>query len=160
MKRRGRPLPALLTAVAALLAAAACEKHEFEPPDRAERVGEAAAMLTPETFDSVTWASDTARAFEGNNVYASRCRDCHGYLGAGDTDYAREHTIDVPSLVRPDFPYEDVDAMRRIIFTGHPTGMPTWGVAGITPREIDAVAYYILFVLRPEAAGAEARPRP
>jgi hypothetical protein len=31
--------------------------------------------------------------------------------------------------------------------------MPTWGVAGITPREIDAVAFYILERLRPEMLG-------
>jgi mono/diheme cytochrome c family protein len=143
----------LLAAAVATVTATACEKHEFQPPDRAERVTEAEAMLTPETFDTVTWASDSARAFYGNNVYAARCRDCHGYLGEGDTGYAREHELEVPSLVRPDFPYNDIAAMRRIMFTGHPAGMPTWGVAGITPREIDAAAYYVLFLLRPEALG-------
>lgn len=158
MQRRNRTLPTLLAAVAALSAVAACESHEFEPPDRAQRVGEAAELLTPATFDTITWASDSARAFAGNNVYAARCRDCHGYLGTGDTDYAREHNLDVPSLVRPDFPFDDVAAMRRIIFTGHPAGMPTWGVAGITPREIDAAAFYILYLLRPEAAEARRPP--
>lgn len=140
-------------AIAAILAVAACEKHEFEPPDRTQRVEEAAAQLTPATFDSIAWASDSARATAGNNVYAARCRDCHGYLGAGDTGYAREHNLDVPSLVRPDFPYHDIANMRRVIFTGHPAGMPTWGVAGITPREIDAAAFYVLHVLRPDVLG-------
>jgi mono/diheme cytochrome c family protein len=142
---------------AAVLLAAACEKHDFEPPDRAARVAEADTLLTPEMFDTVTWADDSQRGFEGNNVYAARCRSCHGFLGDGDTDYAREHDLAVPSLVRADWSYEDVEDVRRIIFTGHPAGMPTWGVAGITPREIDAVAYYLVHVLRPEVQGAAGR---
>ena len=156
MSRRRRPVRGAAVPLLAALAlvAAACEKHEFEPPDRAQRVAEAEALLTPETFDTITWPSDSARAFAGNDVYAARCRDCHGYLGTGDTDYAREHNVEPPSLVRPDFPYQDVVAMRRVIFTGHPEGMPTWGVAGITPREIDAAAFYILHLLRPEALGS------
>jgi mono/diheme cytochrome c family protein len=131
----------------------ACEKHEFEPPSRAQRVTAADTLLTPETFDTVSWPSDSARAFAGNNAYAAHCRGCHGYLGRGDTDYAREHRNAVPSLVRPDWPYPDLQAVRHRIFTGHPTGMPTWGVAGIAPREIDATAYYLLYVLRPEVLG-------
>jgi mono/diheme cytochrome c family protein len=145
-------VPACVLGAALLLAA--CEKHEYEPPDRAARVAAADSLLTPETFDTVTWETAEQRAFEGNNVYAARCRSCHGYLGEGDTEYARENELAVPSLVRPDWPYEDVATVRRIIFTGHPAGMPTWGVAGITPREIDAVAYYVMELLRPEARGA------
>jgi mono/diheme cytochrome c family protein len=63
------------------------------------------------------------------------------------------HNVHPPSLVREDWPFESVPAVRRQIFIGHPAGMPTWGVAGITPREIDAIAYYILEVLRPEVLG-------
>ena len=67
----------------------------------------------------------------------------------------RGDSVQVPSLVEPDWSYaNDVEAVRRRIFTGHPDGMPTWGVAGLAPREIDAVAYYIDSVLRPEAAAA------
>jgi mono/diheme cytochrome c family protein len=139
-----------LLATAALLVSTSCEKHDFEPPSRMERMIAADSTFTPELFDTIAWESEQARAFEGNNAYAANCRACHGYLGAGDTDYAREYHIPVPSLVRPEWPYADVAAMRHRIFTGHPTGMPTWGVAGITPREIDAVSYYILHVLRPE----------
>jgi mono/diheme cytochrome c family protein len=139
-------------ALVAVILTAACEKHEYEPPDRAQRVEEAATLLTPEMFDTITWSSVEDRAFAGNNVYAARCRSCHGYLGEAGTDYARESDLEVPSLVRPEWPYADIETVRRVIFTGHPGGMPTWGVAGITPREIDAVAYYIVYVLRPEAA--------
>jgi mono/diheme cytochrome c family protein len=144
---------ATCVALAALLATGACEKHEFERPSREDQVAQADSLLTPETFDTIAWPSDSARAFDGNNAYAANCRSCHGYLGAGDTDYARERNLEPPSLVRPDWPYDDVPAVRHRIFVGHPAGMPTWGVAGITPREIDAIAYYIVHVLRPEALG-------
>jgi mono/diheme cytochrome c family protein len=139
-------------ALAAVVMAAACERHEYEPPDREARVEEAAALLTPETFDTIAWSNVEERTHAGNNVYAARCRSCHGYLGEAGTEYARQSDLDVPSLVRPEWPYQDVESVRHIIFTGHPAGMPTWGVAGISPREIDAVAFYIVHVLRPEAA--------
>jgi mono/diheme cytochrome c family protein len=146
----------LLTAAVALAAAAvsACEKHEFERPSREERVAQADSLLTPETFDTIAWAGDSARAFHGNNVYAANCRSCHGTLGEGDTQYAREHNVTVPSLVRPDWPYgQEVAAARARIFTGHPAGMPTWGVGRLPLRDIDAVAYYVVEVLRPEVMG-------
>jgi mono/diheme cytochrome c family protein len=147
--QRAAPVLAALLLVAGTVA---CEKHEYERPDRAEQVEEAAALLTPETFDTVAWPGSEERAFAGNDIYAARCRSCHGPLGEGDTPYTREHGIDVPSLVREEWPYADVETVRRVIFTGHPGGMPTWGVAGITPREIDAAAYYIVNMLRPEMA--------
>jgi mono/diheme cytochrome c family protein len=146
------PARALTTAVTLAAAASlgACEKPQFVPPSREERVAQADSIFTPALFDTIAWTSDSARAFDGNNTFAAHCRNCHGYLGQGDTEYARQYGIAVPSLVRADWPYDDVQAVRRRIFTGHPAGMPTWGVAGITAREIDAVAYYIVHVLRPE----------
>jgi mono/diheme cytochrome c family protein len=116
-------------------------------------VAQADSILTMEAFDTVAWTSDAERAEAGNNVYAAKCRSCHGYLGQAGTDYARERNLDVPSLVREDWPYQNVLAVRRVIFIGHPDGMPTFGVAGITPREIDAVAFYLMEVLRPEVLG-------
>lgn len=132
---------------------AACSDHEFHPPDRGAQVAAADSIVSTATFDSIQWASDSLRLFEGNNTYGAECRRCHGYLGRGDTEYARQRDIHVPSLVDPDWVFgNDMEELRRIIFTGH-AGMPTWGVAGITPREIDAVAYYLLFQLRPEVLG-------
>jgi hypothetical protein len=46
-----------------------------------------------------------------------------------------------------------MDSVRHRIFVGHAAGMPTWGVAGISPREIDGAAYYLLERLRPEVLG-------
>ncbi len=47
----------------------------------------------------------------------------------------------------------DLEGARHRMFVGHAAGMPTWGVAGISLREIDAVAHYVLDVLRPEVLG-------
>ncbi len=144
-------------AVAALtvLGLVAC-KHEFEPPDRAERVAEAAERITPMLFDSIGWESEEQRLFEGNETYAAKCRRCHGTLGEGTTEYAQRRGLEVPSLVEPGWHWADsLAAVRVLVFTGHEAGMPTWGVAGITAREIDASSYYLIAQLRPDVLGAE-----
>lgn len=143
-----------LAAALAALALTGCEKHEFEPPDRARQVAQADSAFSPALFDSLTWASREQRLQTGNEVYAAHCRKCHGPLGEGATEYARQRGLEVPSLVEPEWGYaRDLEGARRRVFTGHPAGMPTWGVAGITPREIDAVSFYILEQLRPDVLG-------
>jgi mono/diheme cytochrome c family protein len=137
---------------AGLAILSACEKPEMVPPSPEERVAEAEAAYDPARFDTIQWASSEERLRTGNEVFAVECRACHGPLGRGDTPYARERGLDVPSLVDPDGVGDDLEAVRRRIFTGHPAGMPVWGIGGITPREIDAVAYYLLHQLRPDAA--------
>lgn len=134
---------------------AGCADHEFEPPDREAQVEEAEAQYSASLFDSIAWPADSVRAFEGNLVYSAECRQCHGPLGRGGTDYAEERDLGVPSLVEAEWEYAgDLDATRRRIFTGHPEGMPTWGVGRLEPREIDAVAFYLLERLRPEVLGS------
>lgn len=130
----------------------ACKDHEFEPPDRDQRVAEAGRRYSPARFDTIAWDSAGARLTEGNLVYASSCRKCHGPMGEGGTDYAREQKLEPPSLVRADWPHaSSIDSVRHRIFVGHSSGMPTWGVAGLSAREIDAVAYYIIEQMRPDA---------
>jgi mono/diheme cytochrome c family protein len=148
-RRVGRAAVTGLLAVAAL---AACGgDYEFEPPDRESQVEEADSSFSQAMFDTVAWASTETRALEGNVVFSSKCRQCHGTLGEGGTEYANERNLEVPSLVSADWEYaSDLEAVRRLVFTGHPEGMPTFGVAGISPREIDAVAFYILERLRPD----------
>lgn len=69
----------------------------------------------------------------------------------GGTRYAVQRDLLVPSLVEPDWEFNgDLEGLRHYIFVGHGTGMPTWGVAGLTLREVDAVTHYLLDVLRPE----------
>jgi len=131
--------------------------HDFEPPDRGERIRAAEAQYSAELFDSVTWTSREARVQEGNAVYAEDCRRCHGHLGRGATDYAAERRLDVPSLVEADWQLADLGALRREIYVGHETGMPTFGQGGLSLRQIDAVSAYILDVLRPEVLGDAVR---
>lgn len=125
--------------------------HKFEPPSRTLQVAQADSIYASVHFDTIAWNSQTERMQAGNEVFAERCRRCHGYLGEDHTQYAQEKNLQVPSLVKPDWSMAgDLDAVRRKIYIGHPAGMPTWGIAGLSPREIDAVAYYILDGLRPE----------
>jgi len=129
--------------------------HDFEPPDRSRRVANAAAAYSTELFDSIAWESQESRVRDGNAIYAEDCRRCHGQLGRGDTDYSRERRLEVPSLVEVDWRLSDLDALRREIYVGHETGMPVFGDGGLTTRQVDAVAAYILDVLRPDVFGAE-----
>lgn len=150
MRRR---YAALLALAAALVG---CQDHEFHPPDREARVAEADSLFSPAAFDSLTWASDSVRTSAGNLVYADECRRCHGPLGRGDTEYAETQELEVPSLVREDWELgQDMEAVRQRIFSGHPEGMPSWGVGKLSPRQIDAVAFYIVEQLRPEVIGGD-----
>ncbi len=137
----------------------ACGEHKFEPPERSQQVASALAAYTPSIFDTVTWASDSVRALDGNAVYAASCRRCHGTLGKGETDYDRSRNLHPPSLVRPEWKYAEytnaMDSLRKRIWVGH-AGMPTFGIAGIDARAIDGVAYYVLNVLRPDVLGSQA----
>lgn len=124
--------------------------HDFEPPDRVQRVLEAERGYSAALFDSISWASREARVMEGNTVYAEDCRRCHGQLGEGRTDYAQERNLTVPSLVEPDWSLAEMDVLRREIYVGHESGMPVFGEGGLSLWQVDAVAAYILDVLRPE----------
>lgn len=154
--RRNAVLPLMVLLV---LAGACSERHEFEPPSEEEKAAMADSLYSPALFDSVTWADDSTRITAGNLVYADHCRRCHGPLGRGETAYTAEQELDVPSLVDDDWEYaDDIDAVRRRIFVGHAAGMPNWGVSQLSPRQIDAAAFYILGQLRPEVVGSGAAP--
>lgn len=146
-----------MVAFCCAISIAACGGEKtFDPPDREARVEAAEEELEDARFDTLTWESDDERALVGNSIYASRCRDCHGPLGRGATAYAESRGIDVPSLVEPGWRVaESIDSVRHRVFVGHAAGMPTWGVAGITHREIDAVSFYLLERLRPEILGED-----
>jgi mono/diheme cytochrome c family protein len=138
--------------IAGLLLISACSEHHFEPPSREDQVVRADSTFSPALFDSITWPNQDTRLLEGNATYAAECRRCHGTNGEGGTAYALERSLDVPVLTRLDWPQGDsVKSVRHRIFIGHPNGMPTWGVAGISLREIDAVAAYVVQQLRPDA---------
>jgi len=146
-----RALPFVLSAV--VLVATACG-HDFEPPDRGERIRQAGLTYSPALFDTVTWAEGEDRNVMGNEIFAGKCRKCHGPMGLGDTDYARERGLVIPSLVDPEWAFSSMDSLHKTIYVGHEGGMPVYGNGGITPREIDAVASYIANVLRPDVLGS------
>lgn len=150
MSTRSRAVGALAASLALVLVGA-CSEKKFDPPDRGTQVAQADSAFSMTLFDSIDWPSDTVRSFDGNVVYSTYCRNCHGPLGAGETEYARNRQLEVPSLVEPEWRFADSrDSILHRIFVGHASGMPTWGVAGITLREMDAVTFYLTEVLRPE----------
>lgn len=135
---------------ALLLVAVGCGDHKFDPPDPNVRVERAQAAFTPALFDTIGWDDEEGRLLEGNTIYAEDCRRCHGTLGQGGTDYAKERNLTVPTLVAPNWPLAETDSLRRRIFVGHASGMPVFGDGNLTPRQIDATAAYILRTLRPD----------
>ena len=148
---RGRASARLFAplAVAAVLLVA-CQEHEFHPPDRDVQVAEAEGEFRRTSFDTIQWPDTALRLQQGNALYAEHCRKCHGTVGEAGTEYAASQELDVPSLVRADWPYDSIHEVRRRIFAGHAEGMPSWGVGRLTPREIDAVAWYVVHGLRTE----------
>jgi hypothetical protein len=51
--------------------------------------------------------------------------------------------------VEPQWALADLDTLRHVVFVGH-EGMPTFGDGGISAREVDGAAFYILHLLRPD----------
>lgn len=135
-----------------------CSEHEFHPPDSQERVAAADTVFADLSFDTLTWESEDERLFAGNLVYATTCRRCHGSLGLGDTDYARNRNLEIPSLVEPGWALADsLDGVRHRVFVGHEGGMPVFQLSGLSMAEVDAVSAYVLYQLRPDVLGQEDR---
>lgn len=165
MRARRTPAPAarpwlrtvaLLAGLALLVTACGGDDHG-EPRHPVDQAAIADSIFSPAAFDTITWASDSVRLLRGNEIYAAECRRCHGYLGRGDTEYAAERDIAVPSLVVPEWEYErDLRGALRQIFVGH-EDMPAWGLGRLMPREIQAATYYVLYQLRPDVLGDTAR---
>jgi mono/diheme cytochrome c family protein len=55
----------------------------------------------------------------------------------------------MPNLVAAEWEKAgDLPAIRRAIYVGHESEMPSWGLVGLKYRDIDAVAHYIDDLLR------------
>lgn len=151
--------PATLALALTVTPLAACEDEGYQPPPEENRIELADSLYSPALFDTITWASDRERINAGNLVYADTCRRCHGTVGEGGQATVAGRELVVPSLVRADWVLDDDPAtLRQRTFTGHTGGMPSWGISRLTPREIDAVAFYILEQLRPEMLDDPAGP--
>jgi mono/diheme cytochrome c family protein len=144
-------LPALV------LIAAACGGAESSPEERQEArreartdsVEQAEAMYDSTAYDTITWASDNAMYERGGVVWSFSCQRCHGPDGKGQGEWTEKYGFTVPDITVADWPLAgDVPAIRKAIFVGHSSEMPNWGLKGLKPRDVDAVAHYIDGLLR------------
>lgn len=151
-----RPVFALAIVATAFGLVACKEDKGYQPPAESLRLELADSLYSPALFDTIQWPSDQERITAGNLVYADYCRRCHGTVGEGGVVQAAGNTLEVPSLVQEQWLFEgDMSEVRRRVFAGHTGGMPSWGLTRLTPRQIDAVAFYILEQLRPEMLGRD-----
>ncbi len=118
---------------------------------QADSVMLAESMYDPAAFDTISWATPEAKMDRGTVVWGVSCSKCHGPTGAGDGRFVqRGDTLYPPSFLDEDWRFaDDLDGLRRQVFTGTAQGMPHWGFYGLKFRDIDAVAVYIQEKLRP-----------
>ncbi len=140
---RSRPFSAALVG----LAIAACEPApEVEaPPTPADTVAMALASYDAAAFDSISWDTPEDAIVRGSIVFQFSCAKCHGSQGLGNGNFVtRGDTIRPPSFAVDEFRFkDDLDGLRRHVFTGTEGGMPHWGMEGLKYRDIDAVGRFI-----------------
>lgn len=116
----------------------------------------ALASYSPAVFDSIAWTTDTARTNRGAVVWSFSCKKCHGEAGRGDGGWViNGDTLRPPDFQQPGWRFATDEAeLMKYVYTGNPNGMPHWGVEGLKPRNISAVAAYIqtLMVAPPPTA--------
>jgi mono/diheme cytochrome c family protein len=139
-------IPSIVVAVAL----SACSEPARQAQLPADSVAIAAALLTPESFDTIYWAEDTAAVNRGAIVWQFSCQKCHGIDGRGDGGFVlKGDTLRPPSLVHGEWRYaDDLADLRRQVYVGTDGGMPHWGLVGLKLRDVDAVGHYIHEVLR------------
>jgi mono/diheme cytochrome c family protein len=106
---------------------------------------ESAAMVDPATFDTLSWDSPAEALDRGDTVYQYSCAKCHGGSGTGKAGYVLNgRVLRPPSFKAEDWRFgQDLERLREYIYEGNDKGMPHWGAAGLSARDIDAVARYI-----------------
>lgn len=149
-----KALAAGILSAAVLVMLAACGGGEEEQAVGGDPQGDTIAMgeqlFSEAMFDTIQWEADSVAIERGAVVWSFSCSKCHGPRGWGDGGFVQQgDTIRPPSFVTADFRFaDDREEMRRFIFVGGREGMPHWGMAGLKPRDIDAVTLYIERVLR------------
>lgn len=150
----------IVAATVAVMALAACgggpsaeeQRAEADAARRAARadsVAQAAATYEAAAFDTIQWASDNDMWERGGVVWSFSCQTCHGSDGMGQGETAVAANLDMPNLVAVEWDKAgDLAAIRRSIYVGHESQMPSWGLVGLKYRDIDAVARYIDDLLR------------
>lgn len=116
----------------------------------ADTLAEAEARYDPTAFDSVAWPATDSAVARGQVVFNYSCSKCHGPAGDGTGGFVMQgDTVRPPSFLPEDWRFrDDHEGLRRQIFVGTANGMPHWGLEGLKPRDIDAVAHYIRLALR------------
>lgn len=134
-----------------VLVASACAPGEPTEDEAAADTAGASMVAAqeaydPAAFDTITWETPEAALERGEVVYRFSCLRCHGDRGLGDAGFVRGgDTLRPPSFREPDWRLADDKAgIREQVFVGTLEGMPHWGLAGLGPKDIDAVATYIL----------------
>lgn len=111
---------------------------------RADSVAMAEEAYDPAAFDSIAWKGPGEKVERGRFVWEFSCTDCHGPNARGDGPVATRKGFDVPNFNVGEWEYAgDVEKIRHRVFVGHDSEMPSWGLYGLTHRDIDAVAYYV-----------------
>jgi mono/diheme cytochrome c family protein len=128
---------------------AAAEQARLDAAEDTVRL--AAEAYDPALFDAIEWEADSVALTRGSIVWNFSCVKCHGSMGLGDGGFvARGDTLRPPSFLGADWRFaDDHDGLRRYIFAGNTEGMPHWGIVGLKPEDVDAVARYIREFLRP-----------
>jgi len=151
------PLAAALLAIAGLTACGGGPSAEEQRAAadqarraaRADSVAQAAASYDAAAFDTIQWATDNEMWERGGVVWSFSCQTCHGTDGVGQGETAVAAALDMPNLIAADWAEAgDLPAIRRSIYVGHESEMPSWGLVGLKYRDIDAVAHYINDLLR------------
>ena len=143
-----------------LLAAAACGGDRDAAavnPILTEGTDVAAAenRYDPAVFDSITWASREDALARGQELWGYACAQCHGAHAEGDGGFVQDgDTLRPPSFRVEGWRYaHDREGLRHRIYVGTDRGMPHWGLRRMQPRDMDAVATYIVEELTGPRAG-------
>lgn len=127
------------------LLAACGGSGQDEAAVRPDSVAMALEQYSPALFDTIQWSADSAKINRGGVVWAFSCKKCHGAEGLGDANMV----VGTDTLRPPNFTTQwrfgsDKEQLLKYIYSGNDKAMPHWGIEGLKPRDIDAVAGYIM----------------
>jgi len=116
---------------------------------RADSVAQAAAAYEAAAFDTIQWPSENDMWERGGVVWSFSCQTCHGTDGSGQGETAVAANLGMPNLLSDDWAKAgNLPEIRKSIYVGHESEMPSWGLVGLKYRDIDAVSHYIDDLLR------------